>query len=198
MISYKNKLLMGLGILFVASCGDGSQPSDEEAISAPLSISASGFKSNVESYEPLEITLSSNYDCSYILSGDNINWISTTDNKTFSYRAPVVLRNGVVHNISISTIANSSCPYGSINLAHNVSKNDDILKFNPSPAPYNFGELNTPYFASHGLGFGGIELTDRFSATICYPTPEDCQIFDNELFGQDAHNMATGDFNGDG
>ena len=198
MISYKNKLFIALGTLFLTSCGGGSQPSSEDTILTPLSISASGFKSDIESYEPLEITISSNYDCSFILSGDHINWINTTDNKTFSYRGPVVLRNNVMHNISISTIANSFCPNGTINLTHNVSKNNDILKFNPSPPPYNFGELNTPYFASHGLGFGGIELTDRFSATICYPTPEDCQLFENELFGQDAHNMATGDFNGDG
>ena len=41
-------------------------------------------------------------------------------------------------------------------------------------------------------------ISDRFSATICYPTANDCQSYENELFGQDAHNMTTGDFNGDG
>ena len=58
--------------------------------------------------------------------------------------------------------------------------------------------MKTDYFASHDLGFGGLRITDRYSATICYPTPEDCETYENELFGQDAHNMATGDFNGDG
>ena len=48
------------------------------------------------------------------------------------------------------------------------------------------------------IGFGGIEISDRYSATVCYPTENDCVTYENELFGQDAHNIATGDFNGDG
>ena len=140
MSSCENKFLLILLCLFLISCGGGSQPSNEEVISTPLSISTSGFKGDVKSYEPLEITISSNYDCSFVLSGEDINWISTTDNKTFSYRAPVVLRNNEVHSISITTIGNSLCPNGTINLAHNVSINEDVLKFNPSPSPYNYSQ----------------------------------------------------------
>ena len=33
---------------------------------------------------------------------------------------------------------------------------------------------------SHALGFGGIEITETFTATICYPTPEDCETYENE------------------
>ena len=78
----------------------------------------------------------------------------------------------------------------------NVTRNQ--TKFTPNPDPSNISYLNTPYFSAHDIGLGGIEITDRYSATVCYPTENDCVTYENELFGQDAHNIATGDFNGDG
>jgi hypothetical protein len=71
-------------------------------------------------------------------------------------------------------------------------------QFIPDPEPSNIPYLSTPFFTAHDVGFGGIEITDRYSATVCYPTENDCVTYRNELFGQDAHNIATGDFNGDG
>ena len=64
--------------------------------------------------------------------------------------------------------------------------------------PANITDLKTNFYQVNDIGFGGIVISDRFSATICYPTANDCQSYENELFGQDAHNMTTGDFNGDG
>ena len=58
--------------------------------------------------------------------------------------------------------------------------------------------MKTNIYQIGDIGFGGIIINDTFTATICYPTPNDCEVFENSLFGQDAHNMVQGDFNGDG
>jgi len=75
---------------------------------------------------------------------------------------------------------------------------NELLLFKYSPIPINNLNQKTNYYSNLDIGFGGLELSDRYTATICYPTPEDCTSYNNQLFGQDAHNMATGDFNGDG
>ena len=64
--------------------------------------------------------------------------------------------------------------------------------------PTNTNDLKTNIYEIGDIGLGGIVIKETFSATICYPTPNDCESFENALFGQDAHNMVSGDFNGDG
>jgi len=182
---------------FLIGCG-GSSNDENTSDEALLTINATNFPSNVKSYKPVNISVTSNYDCSFILESEDIHWISTNDNKNFSYRAPITLLNEEEFDVQISSIQTAYCPQGSISLTHTVIRDEENLKYVPSPTPYNHSTLQTDYFASHNLGFGGIEVTDRFTATICYPTPNDCETFENALFGQDAHNMATGDFNGDG
>ena len=182
---------------FLIGCG-GSSNDENTSDEALLTINATNFPSNVKSYKPVNISVTSNYDCSFILESEDIYWISTNDNKNFSYRAPITLLNEEEFDVQISSIQTAYCPQGSISLTHTVIRDEENLKYVPSPTPYNHSTLQTDYFASHNLGFGGIEVTDRFTATICYPTPNDCETFENALFGQDAHNMATGDFNGDG
>ena len=182
---------------FLIGCG-GSSNDENTSDEALLTINATNFPSNVKSYKPVNISVTSNYDCSFILESEDIHWISTNDNKNFSYRAPITLLNEEEFDVQISSIQTAYCPQGSISLTHTVTRDEENLKYLPSPTPYNHSTLQTDYFASHNLGFGGIEVTDRFTATICYPTPNDCETFENVLFGQDAHNMATGDFNGDG
>ena len=150
------------------------------------------FSSNLKSYEATQLTVSANYNCNFNISSNDVYWLTTTDNKTFNYRAPITLLNEEQFNLSVNTIPSINCPSGSLDLTHSVSRDEASLKYVPSPEPYNYAELKTDYFASHDLGFGGLRITDRYSATICYPTPEDCETFENELFGQDAHNMATG------
>ena len=182
---------------FLIGCG-GSSNDENTSDEALLTINATNFPSNVKSYKPVNISVTSNYDCSFILESEDIYWISTNDNKNFSYRAPITLLNEEEFDVQISSIQTAYCPQGSISLTHTVIRDEENLKYVPSPTPYNHSTLQTDYFASHNLGFGGIEVTDRFTATICYPTPNDCETLENALFGQDAHNMATGDFNGDG
>ena len=91
-------------------------------------------------------------------------------------------------------MSGKNCPVGQKNSELSVKKLS--TKFDASPS--NSSNLATDYYHIADIGFGGIEITERYSATICYPTPDDCVTYDQELFGQDAHNMATGDFNGDG
>ena len=182
---------------FLIGCG-GSSNDENTSDEALLTINATNFPSNVKSYKPVNISVTSNYDCSFILESEDIYWVSTNDNKNFSYRAPITLLNEEEFDVQISSIQTAYCPQGSISLTHTVIRDEENLKYVPSPTPYNHSTLQTDYFASHNLGFGGIEVTDRFTATICYPTPNDCETLENALFGQDAHNMATGDFNGDG
>ena len=186
-------------IFLLSACGGGGGSSDDSSPeSMPLSINVTNFTSNLKSYEATQLTVSANYNCNFNISSSDIYWLTTSDNKTFNYRAPITLLNEEQFNLSVNTIPSINCPSGSLDLTHSVSRDEASLKYVPSPEPYNYAELKTDYFASHDLGFGGLRITDRYSATICYPTPEDCETYENELFGQDAHNMATGDFNGDG
>ena len=79
-------------------------------------------------------------------------------------------------DVQISSIQTAYCPQGSISLTHTVTRDEDNLRHIPTPSPYNNSTLKTEYFASHNLGFDGIEFTDRFTATICYPTPNDLSL----------------------
>ena len=194
----KRPLIFSYTLLLIACGGGGGSSNETTPESIPLTINVSNFDSNVRSYEPKTITVSANYNCSFNLSGPDIHWVATSDNKTFSYRAPITLLEEEQFNITVSSVPAANCPSGSRNFTHNVSREANTLRYVPDPEPYNYSDLKTDYFASHDLGFGGMRITDRFTATICYPTPEDCETWENELFGQDAHNMATGDFNGDG
>ena len=64
--------------------------------------------------------------------------------------------------------------------------------------PENIRELKSSLFEVSDIGFDGIIINETFSATECYPTPNDCETYENQVFGQDAHNIIQGDFNGDG
>ena len=58
--------------------------------------------------------------------------------------------------------------------------------------------FNREFYQVNDIGFGGIVITEKFSVTICYPTFTDDREDWKITFGQDAHNMVSGDFNGDG
>ena len=192
-----NKFIKFLSILIIVnSCSSGSGSSNETS-SPELVISYSNLN-NLKSYELVNLNINSNLNCEFNIASNDIYWVKTTNNKNFLFRAPVTMQVSEIKSLTITSISSSECPYKSETISFEVSRNPDLLKFLPSPQPINEDETKSDFFVSHGLGFGGIEISDTYSATICYPTPNDCTTYENELYGQDAHNMAIGDFNGDG
>ena len=192
----KSLFFLILSIIVISSCGGGSSNKME-----PLNISIAGLKTNSLGYEKQEISISSNYpECLYQITQnedldvDKLLHVSSYDSKTFSFRNPIVYSDDLVINFTVSSIPSSLCPEGAASQQINVSKYPTAYDLTPQ----NINSLSTSSFQVNDIGFGGIIITDRFSATICYPTPNDCVTYQNELFGQDAHNMTYGDFNGDG
>ena len=191
----KNKLIFIFILGFLFSCGGGGSSNSTNEVVAPLIINTSQLQSEIFSFDPIELTISSsNYpNCSFNLVSDEIFWKESEEN-TFRFNAPITFRDTQTYTLSINSISDANCPAGQKNIELSVKKL--LTKFDANPS--NINNLATDYYHIADIGFGGIEITERYSATICYPTPDDCVTYDQELFGQDAHNMATGDFNGDG
>ena len=188
-------------VFFLFSCGGGGGSGDSSSIAQPnpLSFSVSSLPSSVESYDLTSLQVISSIDeCKFQIDSEDFLWISSSDGKNFNFRAPIIYVNSKDFTFNISAISDTSKPEctGSKTLMLNVVRHQ--TQFIPDPEPSNIPYLSTPFFTAHDVGFGGIEITDRYSATVCYPTENDCVTYRNELFGQDAHNIATGDFNGDG
>ena len=181
----------------LSSCGGGGGGGSSESpsiIQPAINISYSSLPNPIYSYQRLNIDVSSNYsECKYVLSGENIHWIENSGN-SFDFYAPITVLEEEEFTFQINSISTGTCPAGSREVNLNIKKNN--TKYNP--IPINNLDQKTNYYNNLDIGFGGLEISDRYSATICYPTPEDCTTYNNQLFGQDAHNMETGDFNGDG
>ena len=191
----KNKLIFIFILGFLFSCGGGGSSNSTNEVVAPLIINTSQLQSEIFSFDRIELTVSSsNYqNCSFNLVSDEIFWKESDENR-FRFYAPITFRDTQTYTLSINSISDANCPAGQKNIELSVKKL--LTKFDANPS--NINNLATDYYHIADIGFGGIEITERYSATICYPTPDDCVTYDQELFGQDAHNMATGDFNGDG
>ena len=187
--------------LIMSSCGGGSGVNNIPQIDdISISINISGLLSPSYSYQKQEVEINSdNLECTYAISLNNnelndVNHVSTLDNKKFSFRNPIIYEDSEDFKLKVSTITSSSCP--ETNKLFDLKINKYPLQY--SLLPDNSEKLRTEFFQVNDIGFGGIIITDTFSATICYPTPNDCESFENVLFGQDAHNIVQGDFNGDG
>ena len=165
-----------------------------------LSINVSGLESPSVSYQKqiLDVT-SNNSNCNFeisLLNSDfhNIHFVKTSDNRKFEFRNPIINSNQENFILKVSSIQNADCPMAVNELNLSVVKYP--TKYNLIPE--NIDKLKTNFYQVSDIGFDGIIIKDTFSATECYPTPNDCTFYDNQLFGQDAHNMIVGDFNGDG
>ena len=187
--------------LIMSSCGGGSGVNNIPQIDdISISINISGLLSPSYSYQKQEVEINSdNLECTFAISLNNnelndVNHVSTLDNKKFSFRNPIIYEDSEDFKLKVSTITSSSCP--ETNKLFDLKINKYPLQY--SLLPDNSEKLRTEFFQVNDIGFGGIIITDTFSATICYPTPNDCESFENALFGQDAHNIVQGDFNGDG
>jgi len=197
----KTLFFLILFIIIISSCGGGGSSSDSANLER-LDISVSGLKASSLSYEPQQITVTSNIpDCLFQLSQassttpqQKLLHVSSGNSKSFSFRNPIIYDENLDVQFDVTSIPSASCPSGSSSQQISVGKYPTAFE----AVPENIADLSTTSFQANDIGFGGIVITDRFSSTICYPTPNDCQSYTNELFGQDAHNMAYGDFNGDG
>ncbi len=200
-ISFKNlSLLKFFILLIIVSCNEGRSSGGILSESTSIKISISGFKTISESYENQVIEISSNIsECTFDISLKNqdmhkIHHLKTDDNKQFIFRNPVIYSQSETFQLSVSTISNLSCPVAEESFSFQVYRYPTQYELIPN----NIKELKKDSYEIGDIGFGGIIIKDTFSSTICYPTPNDCELFENALFGQDAHNMVVGDFNGDG
>lgn len=186
-------LCISLLIISLSSCGGGGSDQNKTNLTS-LIISNSALPSEIFSYQSIELNVSSNYPtCSFEVSSPSIYWTESLGNN-FKFNAPVTFQEKETFPIYINSISSDTCPTAQKYIEISVSRFD--TKY--TALPENTSDLYTNYYHIADIGFGGINLTDRYSATICYPTPNDCVTNENQLFGQDAHNMATGDFNNDG
>ena len=116
-------------IFLLSACGGGGGSSnDSSPESMPLSINVTNFTSNLKSYEATQLTVSANYNCNFNISSNDIYWLTTSDNKTFNYRAPITLLNEEQFNLSVNTIPSINCPSGPLDLTHSVSRDEASLK----------------------------------------------------------------------
>ena len=194
------RLVIIVFILFFTSTCSNSGSSDMNINFPSLSINVSGLESPSVSYQKqiLDVT-SNNSNCNFeisLLNSDfyNIHFSKTSDNRKFEFRNPIINSNQENFILKVSSIQNADCPMAVNELNLSVVKYP--TKYNLIPE--NIDKLKTNFYQISDIGFDGIIIKDTFSATECYPTPNDCTFYDNQLFGQDAHNMIVGDFNGDG
>lgn len=179
-------------VFFLIACGGGSSPNPNED---NFEIFVTGLNLSGFSFDKQNISLSSdNNNCRYRVNNDDLIHLSSTNNRDFSFRNPIIYSNSENFDLFLSTIPTGNCMSASKIISITVNKFP--TQYDAFPA--NIPDLSTNYYKVNDIGFGGIVITDRFSATICYPTANDCETWENTLFGQDAHNMTTGDFNGDG
>ena len=185
--------------LLISSCGSGgtSQISNELSI---IDIIVNGLVSPSISYQKQSIEIiSSNNSCNFEISLEdsdiyNIHHINTLDYKKYTFRNPIIYKDQESFRLKISTIQSNSCP----SFQHYVNLTVDKYPTKYSLIPENISELKSNFFEVSDIGFDGIIINETFSATECYPTPNDCETYENQVFGQDAHNIIQGDFNGDG
>tara|TARA_Y100000768_G_scaffold345494_1_gene292455 strand:- start:368 stop:2209 length:1842 start_codon:yes stop_codon:yes gene_type:complete len=187
-------------LICISSCGGGDSTDINISENNVLNIVLSGLKTSSSSYENQVVEIRSNItECSFNISLNNqgffkIHHVKTNDNKNFSFRNPLIYSESENFQLKISSIPNLNCPEAE--KIFNFQVNRYPTQYNLIPT--NTNDLKTNIYEIGDIGLGGIIIKDTFSATICYPTPNDCVSFENALFGQDAHNMVSGDFNGDG
>lgn len=194
--SFKNLFVGSFMLMILLSCGGGGGGASVSSaeIQPIINISHSILPTNIHSFQQIKLDISSNYiDCNYSLTGSDIHFVTSSDN-SFIFNAPITTLDQENFKFRITSIASTDCPSGSKEVSLIVKKSDTKYEVQP----LNNINLKTNHYHISDIGFGGIEIQDRYTAIICYPTPNDCTSYVDELFGQDAHNMATGDFNGDG
>ena len=184
---------------FISSCGGGSSD-NKISENINLNINLIGLNSPSKSYDYQNIEITSNInECTFDISLNNqdvykIHHVKTIDNKNFVFRNPMINSETENFEFKITSIETLNCP--KTDKIYNLQIDRYSTQYQLIPT--NINDLKTEIYEIGDIGFGGIIIKDTFTATICYPTPNDCETYENTLFGQDAHNMVQGDFNGDG
>ena len=151
---------------FLSSCGGGGGGGSSDVQANPLTFSVAGLPSSVESYDAIALqVIPSIAGCKFQLNSEDLLWMSSSDGLNFNFRAPIIYVNAKEFTFNVSATTNISQPEcaGSKTLALNVVRNQ--TKYIPDPDPSNIAYLTSPFFSVHDIGFGGIEITDRYSAT---------------------------------
>ena len=128
------------------------------------------------SYTEQNITIDTNYpNCEFRIFQESespkILHIRSTNNQDFSFRNPIIYAESASVSLQVESIPTSDCPNGSREVNFNIRKYPTEFL----AVPDNPEDLDSRLFQVNDIGFGGIIITERFTATICYPTPEDCQ-----------------------
>ena len=187
-----------LFLFFISSCGGSSDNKISENINLNINLIGLNTPSKSYDYQNIEITSNIN-ECTFDISLNNqdvykIHHVKTIDNKNFVFRNPLINSETENFEFKITSIETLNCP--KTEKIYNLKIDRYSTQYQLIPT--NINDLKTEIYEIADIGFGGIIIKDTFTATICYPTPNDCETYENTLFGQDAHNMVHGDFNGDG
>ena len=187
-----------LFLFFISSCGGSSDNKISENINLNINLIGLNTPSKSYDYQNIEITSNIN-ECTFDISLNNqdvykIHHVKTIDNKNFVFRNPLINSETENFEFKITSIETLNCP--KTEKIYNLQIDRYSTQYQLIPT--NINDLKTEIYEIADIGFGGIIIKDTFTATICYPTPNDCETYENTLFGQDAHNMVHGDFNGDG
>ena len=136
MVFLKNKLCHSIILIFIVSCSSGGSVGNLTNDNQSISIYVNGLVSPSESYAKQTVEISTdNSMCSFnIALKDNnkkIHHVNSNDNKTFSFRNPIVYRNSENHYLVISTNFSNTCPQASKEINLEVLKSS--TKYNLIP-----------------------------------------------------------------
>ena len=176
----RNFIAYLISIFFIISCGGGGGSSEPQA--NLLTFSLTGLPPSVRSYENVTIRVQPSIQgCKFEVLGPDLLWLSSSDELSFTFRAPIIYTASKEFSFGVRPVNTNVKPEcaGSQNFTFNVTRNP--TKFIPNPEPSNISYLSSLYFSAHDIGFGGIEITDRYSATFVTQQQNDCVTYENEF-----------------
>ena len=105
-------------IILLSSCGGGGggESSQDNPSPANIIITHSSLPSQIFSYQPIELNISSNYPaCSFDISSSSIFWKESSGNN-FKFNAPITFQDEENFSVNVNSIGSSNCPSGQKNI----------------------------------------------------------------------------------
>ena len=94
-------------VFFLIACGGGSTPNPNED---NFEIFVTGLNLSGFSFDKQNISLSSdNNNCRYRVNNDDLIHLSSTNNRDFSFRNPIIYSNSENFDLFLSTIPTGNC-----------------------------------------------------------------------------------------